>query len=46
MEFEIYADGILWEDGDGRTRWPLGSMATLAAMLESLGYYVTTKEVV
>lgn len=38
--YEIYADGILWEDSDGVTAWDKREVSALAELVESLGYDV------
>jgi predicted RNA-binding Zn-ribbon protein involved in translation (DUF1610 family) len=38
--FELIADGIRWEDADGRTSWPGREAAALAEVVGGLGYQV------
>jgi hypothetical protein len=36
--YQVIADGIAWEDSDGRTEWPRAEADSLADHLASQGY--------
>lgn len=43
--YQIIADGQAWKDADGRDSWPFAEAATLAEMLDGMGYQVELAKV-
>ena len=41
--FMIMADGITWQDADGRTQWPRMEADALASVLWGMGYDAEVK---